>query len=61
MREYQVRFCEGLGVKLPGSTRQNRPHRRGLLVRLFHELTFAITHTVRYTELAPIRFRNFWR
>ena len=21
MREYQVRFCEGLGVKLPGSTR----------------------------------------
>ena len=33
----------------------------GLLVRLFHELTFAITHTVRYTELAPIRFRNFWR
>src|SRR6202045_1996759 len=24
MREYQVRFCEGLGVKLPGSTRQNR-------------------------------------
>jgi|SRR3984893_358916 hypothetical protein len=25
MREYQVRFCEGLGVKLPGSTRQNRP------------------------------------
>ena len=24
MREYQVRFCEGLGVKLPGSTRQKR-------------------------------------
>ena len=23
MREYQVRFCEGLGVKLPGSTRQS--------------------------------------
>jgi hypothetical protein len=21
MREYQVRFCEGLGVKFPGSTR----------------------------------------
>jgi len=24
MREYQVRFCEGLGVKLPGSTRHQR-------------------------------------
>jgi hypothetical protein len=24
MREYQVRFCEGLGVKLPGSTRHGR-------------------------------------
>src|ERR1700720_1403501 len=24
MREYQVRFCEGLGVKFPGSTRQSR-------------------------------------
>ena len=24
MREYQVRFCEGLGVKFPGSTRQER-------------------------------------
>src|ERR1700704_2716861 len=23
MREYQVRFCEGLGVKLPGSTRHS--------------------------------------
>ena len=22
MREYHVRICEGLGVKLPGSTRQ---------------------------------------
>src|SRR5262245_61478830 len=24
MREYQVRICEGLGVKLPGPTRQNQ-------------------------------------
>src|SRR6202162_4021034 len=24
MREYQVRFCEGLGVKFPGPTRQKR-------------------------------------
>ena len=24
MREYQVRFCERLGVKLPGPTRQIR-------------------------------------
>src|ERR1700720_425480 len=24
MREYQVRFCEGLGVKFPGSTRHDR-------------------------------------
>ena len=23
MREYQVRFCERLGVKFPGPTRQN--------------------------------------
>jgi hypothetical protein len=31
MREYQVRFCEGLGVKLPGSTRHGRKtnHVRG--------------------------------
>src|ERR1700730_8487107 len=29
MREYQVRFCERLGVKFPGPTRQNPklPHR----------------------------------
>src|ERR1700674_1876296 len=26
MREYQVRICEGLGVKFPGPTRQRRPH-----------------------------------
>ena len=26
MREYHVRICEGLGVKLPGSTRQIRPY-----------------------------------
>jgi hypothetical protein len=25
MREYQVRICEGLGVKVPGPTRQRRP------------------------------------
>jgi hypothetical protein len=25
MREYQVRFCERLGVKLPGPTRQSLP------------------------------------
>src|SRR5215831_12908282 len=25
MREYHVRICEGLGVKLPGSTRQVHP------------------------------------
>jgi hypothetical protein len=24
MREYHVRICEGLGVQLPGSTRQTR-------------------------------------
>jgi len=24
MREYQVRFCEGLGVKFPGPTRHTR-------------------------------------
>jgi len=24
MREYHVRFCEGLGVKFPGPTRQLR-------------------------------------
>ena len=24
MREYHVRFCEGLGVKFPGPTRHNR-------------------------------------
>jgi hypothetical protein len=24
MREYHVRFCEGLGVKFPGPTRQKR-------------------------------------
>ena len=24
-RECQVRFCEGLGVKFPGPTRQTRP------------------------------------
>ncbi len=24
MREYHVRICEGLGVKFPGPTRQNR-------------------------------------
>jgi hypothetical protein len=23
MREYQVRFCEGLGVKFPGPTRRH--------------------------------------
>ena len=28
MREYQVRFCEGLGVKFPGSTRHLLPSRR---------------------------------
>src|SRR6266566_6588064 len=27
MREYHVRICEGLGVKLPGSTRHSRPDR----------------------------------
>jgi hypothetical protein len=26
-REVHVRFCEGLGVKFPGPTRQNRPWR----------------------------------
>ena len=25
MREYHVRICEGLGVQLPGSTRQKPP------------------------------------
>jgi len=25
MREYHVRFCEGLGVKFPGPTRQISP------------------------------------
>jgi hypothetical protein len=24
MREYPVRFCEGLGVKVPGPTRQSQ-------------------------------------
>jgi RNA-directed DNA polymerase len=28
MREYQVRFCEGLGVKLPGPTRLNQQSTR---------------------------------
>ena len=27
MREYQVRICEGLGVKFPGPTRHSRPGR----------------------------------
>ncbi len=30
MREYQVRFCEGLGVKFPGPTRQPRHCRHRL-------------------------------
>jgi hypothetical protein len=29
MREYQVRICEGLGVKFPGPTRHSRPGRAG--------------------------------
>jgi hypothetical protein len=29
MREYHVRICEGLGVKLPGSTRRNLREDRG--------------------------------
>jgi hypothetical protein len=29
MREYHVRICEGLGVKLPGSTRRNLKEDRG--------------------------------
>ena len=36
---------------------KSRPYRLGLFVRLFHDLTFVIAHT----ELAPTRFRNFWR
>ena len=32
MREYQVRFCEGLGVKFPGPTRREagRFYQRGI-------------------------------
>ncbi len=29
MREYHVRFCEGLGVKFPGPTRQKLKFRCG--------------------------------
>ena len=29
MREYHVRICERLGVKLPGPTRHLRPHLAG--------------------------------
>src|ERR1700693_2961439 len=36
MREYQVRICEGLGVKLPGSTRPPRIH--GELLKLGFEV-----------------------
>jgi len=34
MREYQVRFCERLGVKFPGPTRQNPKTRRRLVCLL---------------------------
>jgi transposase InsO family protein len=36
MREYQVRICEGLGVKIPGSTRPPRIH--GELLKLGFEV-----------------------
>jgi len=34
MREYQVRFCERLGVKFPGPTRQTRKPPPGALRQL---------------------------
>ena len=37
MREYHVRICEGLGVKFPGSTRQEATFR--LMRRLVAEIT----------------------
>src|SRR5436190_19948137 len=33
MREYHVRICEGLGVQLPGSTRQSRLGRGKLQIQ----------------------------
>src|ERR1700674_3448216 len=36
MREYQVRICEGLGVKIPGSARPPRIH--GELLKLGFEV-----------------------
>ena len=43
MREYQVRICERLGVKLPGPTRHSRPGpagRRSSHVRYAPKATF---------------------
>jgi hypothetical protein len=34
MREYQVRICEGLGVKFPGPTRHKHTLRRWLRANL---------------------------
>ncbi len=35
MREYHVRICEGLGVKFPGSTRQQQPIFDGRTMSVF--------------------------
>ena len=51
-----IRTCCGHGC---GYALANAGHdTRALQARLGHK---NIQHTVRYTELAPDRFKNFWR
>ena len=51
MREYHVRICEGLGVKLPGSTRRNDRGDRGD-VSIIRSLVRA-TVLPDYSEMLP--------
>jgi hypothetical protein len=39
MREYHVRFCEGLGVKFPGPTRQKQKSGGGVRMSAIHPTT----------------------
>ena len=56
--ESRFRFIHICCVMLVGSTRASRGHdTRAIQAYLGHK---NIQHTVRYTELAPGRFKDFW-
>jgi hypothetical protein len=71
MREYHVRICEGLGVKFPGPTRQERRFRistaRPVYLRLRKELRQRSEPTLRVScvglrmsALAAANIRRHW-